>query len=87
MLSVMIKDELLSLHDYAFQRLLRRLDGITDEEFFWEPAPNCWTVRRCDDGTVIADGGLIFDETPPLTTLAWRLAHIADFLWAERCAT
>ncbi len=83
----MIKDELLGLHDFALGRLLGRLAGMTDEEFFWEPAPNCWTVRRRDDGTAVADGGVIFEEAPPVTTLAWRLAHIADFLWAERCAT
>jgi hypothetical protein len=20
--------------------------GLIDEEYFWEPAPNCWSVRR-----------------------------------------
>lgn len=23
-----------------------RLDGLTDEEYFWEPVAGCWSVRR-----------------------------------------
>lgn len=27
--------------DDAWETLRRRLDGLTDEEFFWEPVPDC----------------------------------------------
>src|SRR5438094_144582 len=82
-----IKKESLDLADFAYQRLATRLEGMTDEEYFWEPAPDCWTIRRNGDGTFRGDGGLIFEATPPVTTIAWRLSHIVDCLTADRCAT
>ena len=27
-------------------RLRPRLDGLTDDEYFWQPVPVCWTVSR-----------------------------------------
>jgi hypothetical protein len=27
------------------EQLRPRLDGLTDDEYFWEPAPGCWSVR------------------------------------------
>jgi hypothetical protein len=45
---------LLDLSDGVFARTWRRLEGLSDEEFLWEPAPNCWTVRE-RDGAVRAD--------------------------------
>jgi hypothetical protein len=29
-----------------------RLDGLTDDEYFWEPVAGSWSVRRADDGTL-----------------------------------
>lgn len=81
-----VKKELLGLSDYAFQRLTNRLEGLTDDEYLWEPASDCWTIRPNSDGTFRGDGGLIFDEIPPVTTIAWRFSHIIDCLAAERCA-
>jgi hypothetical protein len=82
-----ITKELLELSDFAYQRLKTRLEGLTDEEYLWEPAPNCWTIRRSGDGTFRGDGGFVWDEVPPVTTIAWRLSHITDCISAERCAT
>jgi DinB family protein/ankyrin repeat protein len=82
-----IKKELLELSDYAFGRLMTRLEGLTDEEYFWEPAPNCWSIRRSGDGSFRGDGGFVWDEVPPITTIAWRISHIIDCISAERCAT
>ena len=31
--------------DEAWETLGGRLEGLTDEEFFWEPVPSCWTVH------------------------------------------
>jgi hypothetical protein len=55
-----------------------RLDGLTDDEYLWEPVAGCWTVRRGDDGRHRADGPWPEPGAPPpVTTIAWRLAHIA----------
>jgi hypothetical protein len=71
----------------ACARLDRRLDGLTEEEFFWEPAPGAWTLhRRADDRGVTTDGSgdwvldyvLPEPHPAPLTTIAWRVAHIAS---------
>ena len=70
----------------ACARLDRRLAGLTEEEFFWEPAPGAWTLhRREDDRGVTTDGSgeWVFDyvlpepDPAPVTTIAWRVVHIA----------
>ena len=64
-----------------------RLEGLTDDEYFWEPVPHCWSIRpRAAAVTALATGkgDLVIDfehpaPTPaPLTTIAWRLGHIAS---------
>jgi DinB superfamily len=65
--------------DQAFQRLRVRCRDLSDEEFFWEPVTNCWTVFRDPE----APGGwsyhyILPDPDPaPVTTIGWRLNHIA----------
>lgn len=81
-----IRTETLELYDFASTRLATRLEGLTDEEYLWEPAGDCWTVHPAGDGTAHADWGLVFDEIPPVTTIAWRLSHIIDCLSSERCS-
>jgi hypothetical protein len=76
--------DVVEMSDYAFRRLMDRMDGITDDEYLWEPAADCWSIRRRDDGTFHGDWGLVFDETPPVTTIAWRTSHIVDCLSSER---
>ncbi|GLC99661.1 hypothetical protein Mkiyose1088_15280 [Mycobacterium kiyosense] len=37
--------------DWHWSGQLRpRLDGLTDDEYFWQPVPDCWTVHP--DGTI-----------------------------------
>jgi hypothetical protein len=67
--------------DYHWTNQLRpRLEGLTDEEYFWQPVPNCWTVHP--------DGGIDFTYPPPepapFTTIAWRLAHVIVGVFAMR---
>lgn len=67
--------------DYHWQHQLRpRLDGLTDDEYFWEPVPGCWTVHL--------DGGIDFEfpapDPEPVTTIAWRLAHVIVGVLAMR---
>jgi uncharacterized damage-inducible protein DinB len=71
------KDELLGLSDQVFARTAGRLDGLDDDEYLWEPAPLCWSVRVRDDGTVRGDRSPM-PESPPLTTIAWRLWHLTE---------
>ncbi|HZC26868.1 MAG TPA: ankyrin repeat domain-containing protein [Actinopolymorphaceae bacterium] len=81
------KADLVSLSDFAWERLRGRLDGLTDEEFLWEPVPGCWSVRPDDNGGSRADGSTFRPEPEPFTTAAWRIAHLIDNLQAERTAT
>jgi hypothetical protein len=68
------------------QRLTQTLIRITDAEFFWEPVAGCWTVhRRSEQRAKSADGSgewVLDYELPepqpaPVTTIAWRIVHIA----------
>jgi hypothetical protein len=80
------REDLIELSSYVWQRFRRRMDGLTDAEYFWEPVPNCRTVRRRHDGTFRSDGPAAPGETNLFTTLAWRLCHIADLLAEDRNA-
>jgi DinB superfamily len=64
-------------------RLDRRLGGVADAEFFWEPAGSCWTVRPDPSraGRYVIDYEEPEPEPPPLTTIAWRLVHLANGNW------
>jgi hypothetical protein len=52
-------------------QLRPRLEGLTEGELHWEPVPDCWDVR---DGQ--PDWQWPSPDPAPLTTIAWRLAHI-----------
>jgi hypothetical protein len=66
-------------------RLRPRLDGLTDDEYFWQPVPGCWTISRRGESTApfsVGEGEFTMDfaiqplEPEPVTTIAWRLAHL-----------
>ena len=66
-------------------QLRDRLDGLTDDEYFWEPAPGCWSVRprgtgtapvQAGSGVMTIDFAMAQPDPPPLTTIAWRLGHV-----------
>lgn len=69
-------DILAAAMDEVWQTLHARLEGLTDEEFFWEPVPGCWTVHRDADGRWVVDYADPAPEPPPFTTIAWRLIHL-----------
>lgn len=81
-----IKQDLLRTAEFAFGRLAGRLVGLTDEEYLWEPAPGCWSIRPTDDGWK-ADDSPIPVKPAPLTTIAWRIDHLTFVLEGERNAT
>lgn len=61
----------------AFEELAERLADLTDEEFFWEPVPGCWTVFRDEAGFWTYDFAEPDPVPSPLTTIGWRLVHVA----------
>ncbi|MBK0417868.1 DinB family protein [Leucobacter sp. CSA1] len=77
---------LLDQIDWHWNHQLRaRLEGLTDDEYFWEPAPECWSLRPRGTGAAPVQGGsgaLRIDfampepDPAPLTTIAWRLGHV-----------
>jgi len=76
-------------------QLRPRLDGLTDDEYFWEPAPDCWSLRPRGTGTAPVQAGsgdftldFAFPEPtpPPVTTIAWRLNHVIVGVLAMRNA-
>lgn len=88
-LSTQLADQL----DWHWRNQLRpRLDGLTDDEYFWQPVPDCWTVRRAGaqrpGNGPGRDGGIDFafppPEPEPFTTIAWRLAHVIAGVLAVR---
>jgi DinB superfamily len=76
-LTTLLADQL----DYHWANQLRpRLEHLTDEEYFWQPVPDCWTVHP--DGSI----DFVFPEPQPapFTTIAWRLAHVIVGVFAMR---
>jgi hypothetical protein len=67
---------LAQLEFYWDHNLWPRLRGLTDEEYFWEPVPGCWSIRRNADDTWTMDREWPTPTPRPVTTIAWRLAHI-----------
>ena len=78
----MLLSELLDTYDYVWGRLLRRVEGLGDAEYLWEPVVGCLSVRRLDGGITYCEPGVWPELEPsPVTTIAWRICHIgANFL-------
>ena len=69
---------LLAQMDQVYGRLRQRLEGLSDDEYFWEPVPGCWTVRRDPSGAWVADYAEPDPDPAPFTTIGWRGVHLAD---------
>src|SRR5207249_5654797 len=90
-------DLLIEQADFHWRNQLRpRLEGLTDDEYRWEPVPGAWNVRpRGEAVTRMAAGGgdLVVDwewpepVPPPVTTIAWRFAHIIVGVFGTRNAS
>jgi hypothetical protein len=66
-----------SLLDSVWPRIRGRLDHLTDDEYLWEPVPDCWSVRRHGDLWEV-EREVPAPEPPPVTTIAWRTWHIGS---------
>jgi hypothetical protein len=72
-----------------------RYEGLTDEEYFWEPVADTWSIRprgqgrtetEWGGGAFIMDGAHPAPDPPPVTTIAWRLAHLIVGTFGARVA-
>lgn len=81
---VALLPEQLSWHWSAQAR--PRLDGLSDAEYRWEPVARCWSIRPRQEATsshALGAAGSVIDwawpppDPPPVTTIAWRLGHLA----------
>lgn len=73
-----------------------RLEGLTDDEYFWEPAPGAWSIRPRGEartpmaagaGAWVADFAFPAPEPAPVTTIAWRLGHVIIGVFGMRNAS
>ena len=90
--------ELVDQLDWHWQNQMRpRLDGLTDGEYFWEPVPGCWSLRQKGTSTAPRTAGAgeyLYEfanphpepDPPPVTTIAWRLAHVIVGVFGARNA-
>lgn len=64
--------------DYYWRVMLRpRLEGLSDQEYLWEPVEGCASIRPGPNGKLIFEGAPDGADPPPFTTIAWRMSHIA----------
>ena len=63
--------------DFVWERVRRRLDGLDTDEHLWEPVRGCWSVRIGADGKTRAEFESPPPQPAPVTTIAWRMCHIA----------
>ena len=88
--------ELAEQLDWQWRAQFRpRLDGLTDDEYRWEPVPGMWSVRPRGSSTApLALGGGAFTQDfawpppdpAPATTIAWRLSHLLAGVFGMRVA-
>lgn len=81
---------------WHWQHQLRpRMGGLTDAEYFWEPAPDCWNVRprghsdapvQAGSGDYAIDFAFPEPDPAPMTTIAWRLGHLIVGVLGARVA-
>jgi hypothetical protein len=88
--------ELTEQLDWHWRTQLRpRLDGLTDDEYLWEPVAGCWSLRpraeatsegAAGAGDVVADFAYPPPDPEPVTTIAWRMAHMSIGIFGMRAA-
>ena len=79
-------DLLLDQLEWHWSEQLRpRLDDMSDDEYLWEPVPGCWNVH-VDGGRTTVDFAYPEPIPAPVTTIAWRLAHLVVGIFGARNA-
>lgn len=62
--------------DDAWEELQGILEGLTKEEFNWQPAKDSWHLKRVGERWTL-DYADPAPDPPPVATIAWRMGHIA----------
>jgi hypothetical protein len=88
--------ELVEQLDWHWTHHLRpRLASLTDEEYLWEPVNGAWSLRPRSEATTpmaagagdaVADFAFPEPDPPPVTTIAWRMAHVSIGVFGMRAA-
>ncbi len=60
----------------GWETLQAALDGLTEEEFWWKPSENAWTLKRIGDRWTLDYEWTSPHPKSPLT-IAWLVVHIA----------
>jgi hypothetical protein len=91
------KHEIVEQLDWHWREQLRpRLDGLTDDEYLWEPVAGAWSIRARADavtsmaagiGDYVADFEYPEPDPPPVTTIAWRMGHVAIGCFGVRASS
>ena len=77
-------------------QLRARLEGLTDDEYFFEPVPGAWNVHprgassapiQGGSGSMTIDFAFPEPDPAPVTTIAWRLGHVIVGVLAMRNAS
>ncbi|MGH3296198.1 MAG: DinB family protein [Trebonia sp.] len=75
------------MYQVEYFTLARAWKNLTDDEFFWEPLPTAWSIRRQDQcptpnpfgtGEWVADFEIPEPAPVPMTTIAWLYWHIGS---------
>jgi hypothetical protein len=62
-----------------------RLAGLTDDEYLWEPVDGAWSLRPVGpDGALEPEFVQPEPPIPPVTTIAWRAAHVGRDVLGKR---
>jgi len=90
-------DALVDQLDWHWTTFVRpRLDGLDDARYLWEPVAGCWSIRRRADARgphVAGPGETSIDfvhpapDPAPVTTIAWRMAHVAIGVFGQRAVS
>lgn len=73
-------DEILWQFDLAWALADLHLSALVDDDFLWEPAPLCWTVRPDASGVWRPDWADTEPDPLPVPTIGWLTWHI-DWWW------
>jgi hypothetical protein len=95
-MTVDVRAEVLDQLEWHWVNQLRpRLEGLSDEECWWEPVAGCWSIRPRADARGAASAGagefviewqMPVPSPPPVTTIAWRLGHVAIGCFGARAS-
>ena len=66
--------------DLAWRLWEYHASRLEPDDFCWEPAPLCWTMRRSPDGSWVPDFAEVEPDPVPAATIAWLTWHLGWWL-------